>query len=184
MARETRLMRRVLGSAFRGALMEAERRRVDRFARVLPPNKASTDPETGYVFMVLAFPTDFELKDGYAQYRKVRVAMLEAYCSAALYDNRSAKRMVGIALDAHSSITGRKGGSEDLLVVEINEWTSELEAEIEDRRKVFDVLNPKSMEFSSSSTKEYPTSTGMALSRQQRRAAERKARKGFNKAEY
>jgi hypothetical protein len=136
-------MRGALGSTFADVLRQAEREAQPRFARVVLPTSGGADPEVGYVFLVLAYPTDVELADGYAQYRRTRVAMLETYCYVALYDNRQFKRMVGIAIDASSRMTGRKGGSEDLIAIQIEEWTPELEQQIQERRQQFDVLNPK-----------------------------------------
>src|SRR6185503_14998996 len=97
----------------------------DRFARVILPNERFADPACGYVFLILAFPTKYNLAGGYEQYRRARVGMLQTYCAAALYDNRNTKRMVGIAIDASSEITGRRGGSEDLMAIEITDWTPE-----------------------------------------------------------
>jgi hypothetical protein len=112
MARENRVVRRALGSAFIGALEEADLQGKIRFARVVTPNELFADPYCGYVFLVLAYPTAIELEEGYAQYRRTRVAMLRAYCAVTLYDHRELKRMVGIAVDASSCVTGREGGSE------------------------------------------------------------------------
>ena len=136
-------MRRALGSTFVDVLRQAEREAQPRFARVVLPNSGGTDPEVGYVFLVLAYPTDVELAGGYAQYRRTRVAMLETYCYVALYENRQFKRMVGIAIDAPSRVTGRKGRSEDLVAIQIEEWTPELEQQVQDQRQQFDVLNSK-----------------------------------------
>ena len=143
MAREDRAMRGALGSTFADVLRQAEREAQPRFARVVLPTSGGADPEVGYVFLVFAYPTDVELADGYSQYRRTRVAMLETYCYVALYENRQFKRMVGVATDASSRMTGRKGGSEDLIAIEIEEWTPELEQQIQERRQWFDVLNPK-----------------------------------------
>jgi len=74
MAAEPRIMRRMLGTAFVGALRAAEEQARDRFARVAVPQPAGT----GYVFMVLAYPTGKELAGGYDQYRRVPIAMLQA----------------------------------------------------------------------------------------------------------
>jgi hypothetical protein len=177
MARENRATRRGLGEAFGSALHEAARHRHVRFARLVLPNSGSADPEAGYLFLVLAYPTALELKDGYAQYRRTRVAMLETHCLVALHDNRRFKRMVGIALDASSCVTGREGGSEDLLAIEITEWTPELERRAEESRRHFDVLDARRTRFGRYSFTEYPHVDAPAMSRQQRRALARKARK-------
>lgn len=148
MARENRTMRRALSGAFIDALESAEKAGQDRFARVVMSFAGMADPKCGYVFLILAYPTKFELKEGYEQYRRTRVSMLEAYCASVLYDNRHLKRMVGIGLDASSRITGRQGGSEDLMAIEIDVWTPELEKSVEERRAHFDVLDAKRLQMS------------------------------------
>jgi len=178
MAREDRVTRRALSQAFLDTLQEAERRRQDRFARIVLPNQYFADPQSGYVFMVLAYPTDINLKGGYQQYRRARATMLSAYCQAALYDNRNLKRMVGIAVDASSQVTGRTGGSEDLVAIEITEWTPELERRTEELRRDFDVLIPSRVKRGGLSTAKYPVPSEVPLSRQQRRAMECRRRSG------
>lgn len=71
--------------------------------------------------MFLAYPTHLEerggLEGGYGQYRQARASMLETYCIGVLFKNRQLNTAVGIALDAHWSQTGRRGGSEDLMAI-------------------------------------------------------------------
>jgi len=177
MAREDRVTRRALSQAFLDTLQEAERRRQDRFARIVLPNQYFADPQSGYVFMVLAYPTDIDLEGGYQQYRRARATMLGAHCHAALYDNRNLKRMVGIAVDASSEVTGRTGGSEDLVAIEITEWTPELERHTEELRLTFDILIPSRVQSGGFSMAKYPVLGEAPLSRQQRRALEREAKK-------
>jgi hypothetical protein len=176
MARESRLARRALGSAFADALREAERQKQERFTRVAVPDRAFMDPEAaGYIFMVLAYPTKLNLEGGYEQYRKARVAMLETYCFAFLYEHRNLRRMVGIALDASSRVTGREGGSEDLVAVEVKEWTPELERDVQRRRSLYEILQLDRVRTGHLSMNEYPELREQPLNRQQRRAARRKA---------
>lgn len=87
------------------------------------------DPESAYLFLVLAYRGDWLTAKGYDYYREGRGGFLKAYCQVALFQNRSLKRIVGIAVDAAPSLTGRVGGSEDLMMVQIDEWTPELEEE-------------------------------------------------------
>jgi hypothetical protein len=170
MAREDRTIRRALGSAFASALSEAERQKQDRFARVILPNRAFGDPEAvAYVFLILAYPTGIQLKKGYQQYRNTRVAMLLTYCQAVLYEHRTLKRAIGIALDASSRVTGRQGGSEDLVMFEVSEWTPDLEREVEERRSRYDVLVPERIRVGRYSMQEYPELPEQLPSRQQRR---------------
>jgi hypothetical protein len=144
MAMESRFSRWMLGEAVEGALRMAMKLKQDRYARVIFPTQASADPKLAYVIMVLAFPTDLEAKGGwkggYEQYRETRAKMLEAYCLVVLSQNRNLNTAVGVALDAHSSQTGRRGGSEDLYAIRIDDWTPELEAEAAQLRDAYDVL--------------------------------------------
>lgn len=173
MAQENRTVRRALGSAVQGALEQSSRLQQDRFARVILPNEGFADPTCGYVFMTLAYPTYLDGRGGYEQYRKVRVAMLQNYCLTFLHENRNFKKMLGIAMDA--SRQGRKGGSEDMLAVQVDEWTPELEASVAKARAQYEILQPDRLVKSGLSVQEFPEVP--QVSRQQRRAAERAARK-------
>lgn len=172
MARESRLRRRLLGEALSGTLSEAARRREHRFTRIAVPGKNDRgDPELAYVFMVLAYPDDVVLGDGYRQYRKVRASMLETYCYAVLHDHRRLKRIVGIGMDT----PGRSpGGSEDLLALEVREWSAELEKSVARRRTLHEVLVPGRLVHHRESAFEFPPQPG---SRHERRAAARGIRK-------
>lgn len=176
MALEPRLSRRLLGSSLIDAMEEAEQRGEDRFARVVLPGPHSADRTVAYIFLILAYPK-IVLKDGYEQYRKVRANILHAYCLHTLHGNRGLKRAVGIGLDASSKVTGRKGGSEDMLALEVNEWTPELEQQARDLTAKFDVMRPDRVVKSQIGTDEYPASAptsapppSQKLNRKQRRA--------------
>ncbi|PKP76481.1 MAG: hypothetical protein CVT81_14490 [Alphaproteobacteria bacterium HGW-Alphaproteobacteria-3] len=179
MASESRTRRRALSIAFVDVLEITEIMEKDRYARVVVPDK-ETDPEGAiYVFLILAYPKDHVLDGGYEQYRRVRIGILETYCYAALYEHRHLKRVVGIAFDASEKITGRLGGSEDLMAVEVDEWTDELIEEVRQRRELHDVMVPKRMKRREFRTQEFPElhEDVARLTRQQRRAAERQERK-------
>lgn len=184
MAREPRIRRRALGEAFLGALEKSKQHGKPRYARVVLPNSNIAGEETGYVFVILGYPTDRELKGGYDQYRRTRIGLIDAYCYSVLHQHRHLKRMVGIGVDASSEITGRQGGSEDLVVVEIDEWTSELEEEAQERKRQFNVMDESRITTGEISVKEFPVtlsieSNGRApgLNRQERRAAAKRAKK-------
>jgi hypothetical protein len=112
----------------------------ERFARVILPSQASTDAGVAYILLILAYPVEYEarggLKGGYDQYRRVRAKMLEAYCLTVLHNHRHLNTVVAIGIDAHSSQTGRKGGSEDLFAMRIDEWTDEMVANALEAKKV------------------------------------------------
>ena len=173
MARETRLRRRVLGRAFVGAVQTASQRPEDRYTRVVVAGEKDTDNrELAYVFMTLAYPAAKELKRGYEQYRQVRASMLETYCYTVLHDDRRLKRVVGIAVDT----PGRSpGSSEDLMAVEVTNWSPDLEEDVARRRTLHDVLVPGRLRKRREEGFEFPPAT--PNSRRQHRAAERQTKK-------
>jgi hypothetical protein len=135
-------------------------RKQDRYARVIFPSQASADPKLAYVIMVLAYPVDHEasggLKRGYEQYRETRAKMLEAYSLVVLHENRHLNTVVAIGMDAHSSQTGRKGGSEDLFAMRIDEWTDELVASALKAKEHYDILRQDRLIKRKLSRDEYP----------------------------
>jgi hypothetical protein len=181
MALETRVDRRLLGQCVADALIRAERQKHDRFCRVLMPGPRSAERDVVYVLLILAYPAHLELEGGYEQYRTARVHMLHAYCLDALFKNRKMKRAVGIAIDASSRVTGRKGGSEDILALEVNEWTPDLEEDLRQAREKFDIMRPERIKRGATSVEEYPTplkaSFPPGLNRKQRRATKSARRK-------
>jgi hypothetical protein len=110
--------------------------------------------------MVLAYPVDLEahggLERGYDQYRETRAALLEAYCLVVLYENRHLNSVVAIGMDAHSSQTGRKGGSEDLFAMRIDEWSDELIADAVEAKEHYDILRTERLIKQRISRNEYP----------------------------
>lgn len=94
--------------------------------------------------MILAYRTDVEarggLPRGYEQYRETRAKMLEAYCYVLLSENRNLHTAVGIAMDAPSSQTGRRGGSEDMFAMRIDTWTDEMLTRAAEAKQHYDVL--------------------------------------------
>jgi hypothetical protein len=140
MAMESRFARRILGEAVEGAVKAAKLAKAHRYARVIMPSSASADPTVAYVFMILAFPTDLEalggLPGGYEQYREARVNMLKSYCLVLLSEQRQLETAVGIAVDAHWSQTGRRGGSEDLMAIQVDDWNEEMVALRPGRRSI------------------------------------------------
>lgn len=177
MASEDRVMRRALGNVFGDALVQAEKQGQDKFARIVLAESGLADPRVAYVFLILAYPKEVTLEGGYEQYRLTRIRLLETYCYSVLMDNRDRHLAVGIAIDASSSVAGREGGSQDLATVEVAEWTDELVAKVSERRMHYEVMVPERMKMSAFETQEFPSIQQPKMSRQQRRAAERRARK-------
>lgn len=164
MALENRFSRRLLGEAVQGALEAAIAANQDRFTRVIMPFHGSRDGTLAYILMILAYPTELEkegkLPGGYEQYRETRAHMIEAYCMALLSDHPRLKTVVGIAVDASSIQTGRIGGSEDLMAVQIGEWTDKLRQQVAEARERYNVLQPDRLKKTHFSRDEFPTLDG------------------------
>jgi hypothetical protein len=177
MAAEPRLRRRQLGHALIDAIQKSVGSRLTRLV-------ASNDyPDTVYMFLVL--PN----KEGlpYDEYRKYRVALLLAYCKVAKLQAPRAKHVVGIAVD--SPDPERKGGSEDLIYLDISDWTTANETEARMIQKEFGLMRDENVRLQQGSDKEYPDRkkpeslmmkpavAPMPVNRAQRRALAAQARK-------
>lgn len=184
MAAEDRTRRRLLSEAFIDASDLAKKRPKDRFSRGIFPLNEAPDPFCAYVFVFLPFPQDVDLKRGYEQYREVRNNILATYAYAILRRQKQLKRAIGIAMEGPGGASVEHGSSEDLVMIEVDEWTEELTQEIIDREELHDVMRENRVKYSNISTQEYPEIQSRApdpnpkMSRQQQRAADRRARKG------
>lgn len=178
MAAETRVRRRALSQAFLDALSKSQELNRDRYARVVLPTEG-TLPNVAYVFLILRYPSFLDEKGGYDQYRRVRATMLETYGYAVLQDHRSIETVVGIALDGHEHEAESKGGSEDLMALQVSEWNDELEAKIRQKRADLDILKPGGQIYFGLSVQQFPSPTTVPMkeTRQQRRARERREAK-------
>jgi hypothetical protein len=160
MAREGRFSRRILGEALSGFVKASRAAKVDRYARVVMPSRVSADPTVAYVFMTLAYPTEVEaqggLPGGYEQYRQARVTMLRSYCVVLLHEQRHIKTTIGIASDAHWSQTGRRGGSEDLMAIQVDEWTDQMLADVAWAKEEYSILLEARLINTHRSHDEYP----------------------------
>lgn len=176
MASEGRTMRRALSHSILDAYQKAEKLGQDRYARIVLPMAGAADLECAYVFLLMGYPKNVHLENGYDQYRHVRASMLETYCYSVLHEHRNLKRAVGIAMDGSNKTSEGRGGSEDLMAIEITEWTDQLSADVQERRKFHEVLVPSRLQYGRHQTQEYPPASEKPT-RQQRRAAERQAKK-------
>lgn len=180
MALEDRTRRRALSEAFFGAIDEAVRANQDRFARVILPIGPSPDPLCGHVFLIFPF-RGVAAEKGYDAYRRLRSTFLHAYCLVALYENRGLSRMLGIALDGPMSLSGRQGGSEDLMLFEVTEWTADLENDAVRMKADLEILVADRLRAGRATTYEYPPSpedTETVGNRRDRRATRSKMRRG------
>jgi hypothetical protein len=160
MALENRFYRRLLGEAVQGAMEAAIAAKQDRFTRVIMPFHGNRDSTLAYILMILAYPTELEkggkLPGGYEQYRETRAHMIETYCMALLSDHPHLKTVVGIAVDASWIQAGKIGGSEDLMAIQVEEWTDELRQHVAEAREHYDVLQPDRLKETLLSRDEFP----------------------------
>jgi hypothetical protein len=76
-----------------------------------------------------------------------------------------------------------QGGSEDLVAIEINLWTPELEQSVEERRAQFHVLDAKRLQMGRIQVDDYPAiASSPKMNRKERRAAAKRARKPDKRA--
>ncbi len=181
MALVPRYKRRAFAEGIRDAMVQGGKNH--RFTRAFLPGPRELDQHTGYFFMTLA-PPNSALEGGYEQYRSIRRNMLEAYALTFLRRYTKLKRMVGIATEPPIR-PQIKGSSEDLMMVEVSEWTTELLADLEERAKVFKIAQPGNYSEYEVEETEFPDVPKRgriphSLNREQRRAkrADERRRKG------
>ncbi|NQY98766.1 MAG: hypothetical protein HRT82_16555 [Henriciella sp.] len=134
LALESRLSRRVLGSALLGALEKGKD--TDRFFRLM---FSAADPdvaETAYFALTVKYLDFMKESGGYNDYRAKRASLAALYGRKTLMDRSNLKRVVGIVVEP----PGSDGGSEDLVLIEQQEWTNELRAEVETDCKAIGIL--------------------------------------------
>lgn len=177
MVMEPRNKRRVLGHSWLDFLQLVERLPIDQRARMVLPPVEATGRKVAYIFLSLDHPP-FELERGYQQYREVRVTVLRTYCTAVLHDRKDIDFAIAIGFDAgyNPNVPTR---SEEVVGMEQPEWTVELLDWMKKSRRLHKVLLGGHKETSVINSAFEPLSftDTTPLSRQQRRAAERAARK-------
>jgi hypothetical protein len=72
--------------------------------------------------MTFAYPEHRHLARGYQQYRQARVNTLHDYAIGIMNKFRYLKRIIGITLEPPQT-KYRRESSEDMLILEIPEWT-------------------------------------------------------------
>ena len=107
--------------------------------------------------MMLAYPEKLEadggLTGGYEQYRNTRANMLQAYCLVLLSEHRELDTAVGVSFDAPFG----RGGSEDLIVLHVDNWTDEMIVDANKAKEDFDILRRADrLNFSDFHTTNYP----------------------------
>lgn len=187
MAFESRFNRRNYGNAFR-QLTEKYQKNMSRLCRAVlsPPDTSNPNSENGYVFLLFKYPDDLPFPEGYNEYRSERRALLYAYCLHYANKNRHIKRFIGMAVEPPASVTGKKGSSEDLLMVEIDDWDEETVRAAEKGAEICNIGKPENMTLGRLQGDEFPKQpdgsyVGIVnrspLNRKQRRAMRAKNRK-------
>jgi len=149
--------------------------------RLIPPSGFS---KVAYLFLVLP------IREGedYEGYRKQRRAALLAYCKVAKLKARDATYIIGLAVVPKGTLKQ----SEELVMLDVREWTLEMQKEAENLQQEYSLLLPENIEEVNIKMSEYPDlsdSKGKqikqrpqpdpkALNRKQRRALKSKQRRG------
>lgn len=185
LAAEDRTCRRAHSLSFEGIVDLQKSTGQDRVTRVVLPINNNLEKRTCYVFLLLKYPLKLPRPIPEEQYRRVRSGMLETYAYAALLKFRDkADRIVGIALNGPEGGHPEHGHSEDLLVLEVGEWTDDLINDVREQQKKFDVMDESRLSMSGISVQEYPNSPEPPkASRQQQRYLERQRKKALRRKE-
>jgi hypothetical protein len=145
LAAESRFRRRQLAHSLKGALDRVEPGM--RLCRILG---SQIDGETTFVFLVMPWRDE----NDYDEYRKYRLAVLNAYVQTARLRVPTGKTFVGIAIDnPHKAY---QGGSEDLLVFRKEEFTDKELVDLEKMRQELDLWNFNRVEESRYIQDEFP----------------------------
>jgi hypothetical protein len=184
MALENRFSRRILSENFMGAMRFAENKNARRFTRIICSEDRIDREKVAYVILIMAYSDEID-EGSYDNFRKERIAILHGYCMNVFEKFNDIDFAVGIAVDIPSAATGRRGGSEDLLAIPKEFMTEEMAALAKKFREEVGILDEKSMIERRYSAQEYPSVSRSVpdepLSRQRRRAEERRARKALRK---
>ncbi|MDD5168053.1 MAG: hypothetical protein PHN75_04485 [Syntrophales bacterium] len=174
MASEPRIRRRLLARA----LIDLAKNSLGehRSTRLVYSNDF---PERAYIFLLLPFKEEMD----YEEYRRGRKALLAAYCRVAKLVCIKAGIITGIAMETPNA----KKSSEDMVVLDVHDWTDEMEHEAKHLQQEAGLLLIKNMKMTADIVKEYPEVRPIrehtdeeGLNRKQRRAIasrERRARR-------
>ena len=167
MASETRFSRRILADGLSKFVKSLEKGK--------PKARVMSSPSTkNRVYAVLAEPFVSERFSSYEQYRRDRLAKVAAYAIVARTKLPTATMAIGIAFDGPSEVMD--GGSEDLFCHYVPEVTQDV---LDDAVRVqgeLGILLPENVKSVGFHHQEYPDAP-IKVSRQQRRAEERAAKK-------
>ncbi len=168
MALVPRYKRRLFGDSIVEVLHRGQS--TDRFMRAMLPGPTEPDRNTGFFFMTLAV-AEWSIDGGYEQYRQVRRAMLETYALALHEKNPNLEQVIGIATEPPDP-RSETGASEDLIMMGKPTWTEDLRTRLEERKKVFNVMEPGNFIERPIEGNEYPDAAEQTLL--ERKAASQK----------
>jgi predicted methyltransferase len=89
--------------------------------------------------------------------QRERLNTLQAYAMGLMNKYRYLKRIVGIASEPLPKATDRRESSEDLIILEIPEWTLELEQEAQRLCQEFGIMKEGRYQERSIRGREYPS---------------------------
>ncbi len=175
MALVSRFLRRSNGDAVLGAFEEGHK--TDRFFRMMIDRGKKPGSEVGFFILILNY-LDWMEVDGYDDFRRKRAYLAEIYARAILAKFSALRHVVGIAMEA----PGRgKGGSEEMIHCEQQEWSEGARAEIAAECERLEVFSNGIIE-TPISVAEYPAvdvlhlTSRNSLNRAQRRSGQAMAR--------
>ncbi len=145
MASESRFGRRILAQGLIGAYEKVSSISGTKFVRMY---FSKENPDTLYIFLILSVP------DGapYEDYRVVRTNLLLAYCKVAKLRAPQAKRILGFANEP----LGGSVSSEDLLLLDVSNWSAEQESEARDLQREHGILLDENVQYYETKHREYP----------------------------
>ncbi|NOR45906.1 MAG: hypothetical protein GQ534_10000 [Candidatus Delongbacteria bacterium] len=143
MAAEDRLRRRQLSESFYEVMDKTAINQ--KRARVVYSNVFT---EKVYVFLILPYLE----AESYDKYRKFRRDYLLAYCKVAKIKQSTAKYVIGIAQQPKD----QKNVTEDILILDVNEWTKEKQDDAESLQQDLSILLDENLTRFNGVTREYP----------------------------
>jgi hypothetical protein len=152
MALESRVHRRSLARQLWDAIENAPSDRPTM--RAILPSNSRNNTETGYLFLQVPVPDRDEFKE-YDFYREFRRNFLHSYCIAMKGKFPNLPRVVGIAMEPPKHYRDRMK-SEDILLMEVENWSPEMQQEADEIRKELCIFQDEKMKVGRYSTQEFP----------------------------
>lgn len=108
----------------------------------------------GTVFVFLQLKAQ-GLSHSFQEYRDARIGMLEIACAAAKLRSPKIQRVIGIATDA-PKFAG-KSNSEDMILMEFNDWNAKRKAHYQEANKLFKFFATPQMQLTKETIFEFPS---------------------------